>query len=127
MNFPNYRSTDICELLGKTLLKVEGCVVGNDSIYFTTSDGKKYKMYHRQDCCECVDIDDVCGEVVNLIGQPLLMAEEISCDNGAKDKWDDSYTWTFYKLATINGYVTIKWYGTSNGYYSESVDFEEVL
>lgn len=127
MNFSNYRMTDISELLGKTLTKVEGCVYGSLNIYFTTSDGKKYKMYHRQDCCEYVSVDEVYGEVFDLIGKPLLMAEKISCDDGAKDERYESYTWTFYKLATINGYVTIKWYGTSNGYYSESVDFEEVL
>lgn len=118
------------ELLGKTLTKIDGCENGSGDIYFETTDGKKYTMFHFQDCCESVSVDDVCGDVSDLIGEPLLMAEEVSNDKyddvAAKDEYDDSYTWTFYKLATFKGYVTIKWYGTSNGYYSESVDFEEV-
>ena len=66
----------------------------------------------------------------NLIGSEILMAEEASnyCgEEGKLREYDDSYTWTFYKLATIKGYVTIRWYGTSNGYYSENVDFEKVV
>lgn len=84
-------------------------------------------MYHEQDCCEAVMIEDICGDVNSLVGNPLTMAEDISniMGNPAVDEWTDSCTWTWYKFATVKGYVTIRWYGESNGYYSECVDFEK--
>ena len=33
----------------------------------------------------------------------------------------------WYKFGTIKGYVTVRWYGESNGYYSEEVNFERVM
>jgi hypothetical protein len=118
------------ELEGKILTDIQGDV-GDDEMIFTTSDGKKYRLYHYQDCCEDVSIEDIVGNLNDLIGVPLLMAEEVSFENKNPDgvnvpKYQDSFTWTFYKLATIKGYVTIRWYGASNGYYSESVSFEEI-
>lgn len=130
---------DYCEvskLLGKTLVK---CKINKsyNKITFITNEGEKYKMYHEQDCCESVDIEDVCGDLNDLIGVPLLVAEEVSNKDFTKkykksfkkgkdnegNHEPDSYTWTFYKFATIKGYVDIRWFGTSNGYYSESVQF----
>lgn len=111
---------DFNELVGKTLSRVEK---HDDLIEFVTVDGVRYQQYHVQDCCESVTVDDVCGDLNDLVGSPILRAEENSnADGDVKDKWDDSYTWTFYRLETAKGSVVIKWYGTSNGYYSESVD-----
>ncbi len=33
---------------------------------------------------------------------------------------------TFYRLQTIKGSVQLRWFGESNGCYSESVEFEQV-
>ena len=112
------------ELFGKIISKIDRND-GNDGdeILFYLSNGAVYKQYHERDCCESVSIEDIDGNLDDLIGYPLLQAEE-SYNNTNKN--DDSETWTFYKFATIKGYVTIRWYGTSNGYYSESAEFVKI-
>jgi hypothetical protein len=92
---------------------------------FTTSEGRMFKLYHDQDCCENVQIEDVIGDLQDLIGSPILLAEEVvnPDDTQVHEDDDESCTWTFYKLATVKGYVDIRWFGTSNGYYSERVNF----
>jgi hypothetical protein len=117
----------IGDLLGKKLTKIT--VDGDERIEFITSNNEHYLMYHIQDCCEGVYIESIAGDINKLVGKEILLAEEISNDKfieNWKSKLEyepDSYTWTFYKLSTINGNVTIRWLGESNGYYSESVDF----
>lgn len=112
-------------LVGKTLQKVEET---NDEVRFIVDDDEGYVLYHDQDCCENVYVESIDGHLDDLIGTPIVIAEEVSNepDPGPLSDWEDSYTWTFYKLATIKGYVTIRFYGSSNGYYSESVSFRKM-
>ena len=100
---------DISILKGKTLTKIDGDK-DSDELYFHTDSGECYKMYHEQDCCESVILEDVCGELEWLIGEPILVAEERSSGEHSDDPMcgrDESFTWTFYELATIKGAVTL--------------------
>jgi hypothetical protein len=62
-------------LKGKTLTNIDGST-DKDRLIFSCSDGSEYLMHHSQVCCESVTIDDVCGDWADLIGSPVLEAEE---------------------------------------------------
>lgn len=114
-------------LVGKTIRTIADNV---DEINIVTTDGEAYRMCHHQDCCESVSVEDICGDLEDLVGSPIVRAEERTSednpDGGENPRWDDAQLWTFYELATNKGSVTIRWFGTSNGYYSVSVRFERV-
>jgi|ERR1700677_836654 len=120
-----FRSVELEDLLGKTFSAVEK--VGDDVLRFHLPEGGGYEMYHSQHCCENVYIESIVGDLSDLVGEPLLLAEEATHEGENPEgveisKYQASFTWTFYKLATRKGYVDIRWYGESSGYYSESVD-----
>ena len=69
-------------------------------------------------------LDATNGELDSIIGSKIVLAEVVT-ECGGDDYM--SYTWTFYKLATTSDMCTLVWRGESNGYYSESVDFFEVV
>ena len=117
-------------LKGETLKEIN--VESDERITFVTESGKKYLMYHSQDCCEFVTIESINGDLKGIIGYPVLNAEERTNSETHPEGvdltniYDDSFTWTFYVIETIKETVTIRWLGESNGYYSEEVDFEDI-
>lgn len=112
-------------LTGLTLAKIKGMQRGSQEIVFETTCGRLFRMYHMQDCCERVDVEDIWGDCEDLIGSPITLARESVNSNQDPEPWESS-TWTFYNLATNKGSVDIRWLGKSNGYYSERVTFEEL-
>lgn len=117
---------ELKDLVGQTMASVEN---KGDELVFTTAEGKSFKLYHSQCCCESVSIESLVGDLADLVGEPLLVAEESTSgehpEGYTAEEYEGSFTWTFYKFATRKGYVDVRWFGESNGYYSESVDFSE--
>lgn len=124
---------DFSVLKGKTIISMIKNA-DDDEIVFETSEGDKYLMYHYQNCCESVYVESICGDIKDILNSPVLVAEEVVSANVDPEgvgesnvKYrEDSFTWTFYKIDTAKGGITIRWYGTSNGYYSEDVSFKDI-
>lgn len=109
-------------LLGFTLSAVE---YNQDLPYiaFVRTDGVKVKMYHKQECCEHVWIEEIHGDLQALIGYPLTTAEVFTRD-GHK-RYGNDQMFTFYRIGNERHLATIRWCGESH-YYSIGVTVEVV-
>jgi hypothetical protein len=127
LNFEN-------ELKGKTLvnIEIEKNIDEDDAeLVMKTSLGETYRLNHYAAGNERVFIEDICGDLSDLIGEPLLEAKEVTSFENPEDAKPGtivnqySFMWTFYKIGTCKGFVTIRWYGMDNGNYSLQVDLSK--
>lgn len=123
------KEVNISELQGLTITKMDQSGLKGSLLYIETAEGRNFRFMHYQDCCESVTLEDVDGDFEDVMYSPVLLAEEVEGnlpqDFNESECW--SYTWTFYKIRTNQGSITLRFFGESNGYYSESVNFEEVI
>lgn len=112
------------------------CLVLNDE------DGTVIRFSHKQQCCETVDLLDVDNddfkELRELKGSRFKELTFFST-NDVKDVSEDDekifkehdcwfenscscYEYSFYDILTSTDKVQLRFYGTSNGYYSIDVD-----
>lgn len=115
----SYTYADVADLQGAVLSCIERArVSGGDALHFTATDGRVWTMRHIQDCCETVFLESVSGDLGDLVGTPILVAEE----NTNAEGHDPTAFWTFYKFTTIKGHVTLRWC-REKSYYCTDVDF----
>lgn len=117
------KEVNFSELIGHKILSVEELSESGYTwqVNFICENGVKFEMFHEQDCCEFVRLEDVAGgELLDLHGQSVLDAYSTSEE---AEEALESGTWTFYTIRTMKGTLTLRWLGESNGYYSESVSF----
>ena len=121
------KEVDFTILKDKVINKIDRVKIdGNDELHFFTNENEQFIMYHDQDCCEQVYIEDIAGDLDDICGAPIIFATE-DTNRSKDDIYDESHTWTFYNIRSIKGHVTIRWHGQSNGNYSESVSFCKVI
>lgn len=78
---------DLKELLGKVFISVIKECGDSDQLIFTVSENESYMMEHHQDCCEHVYIEDINGDLNDLVGAPILQAEESSWNDASPNSF----------------------------------------
>lgn len=110
------------ELLGKTLIRIDGLEKDSDSVGFYSNDGNVWSWSSSDgfpnDCN--VFISTISGDVQDLLNSEILKAETRTNQD---ENLDPEWTWTFFTIETKKGFVDITWQGSSNGYYSEEPTF----
>ena len=97
-----------------------------NQILLTARSGRKFLVYHEQDCCEKVQIVGQDGGFDKLIGKPIVEARDFAVDT-SEEAIDSSQTTTALVFRVDDQTVVSRWIGDSNGYYSESVDIAELI
>lgn len=120
---------EMADLIGLTLVSAERHTFPEgDGLLLITDTGEQFGLYHSPDCCESVDLEDITGDLDDIVGSPILSADESTNSDIPPRKTDyepDSYTWSFYRINTIKGGITVRFYGESNGYYSETATLRQ--
>ncbi len=93
------------------------------SLWLADTSGLIYWMGHEDSCCEYVELTDIEGDLEDLLYFPIMLAEEVTHPHDT----DKHREWVFYKLATIRGYVTLRWCRDNDSCYSTAVDFKELM
>ena len=126
-----YKYIDAESLVGKTVTEAREPRVKDSFIGLKMSDGSHFIILHNQDCCESVELHDSSRPIGDLIGAgPIVSASKDENREWPGDipqpDYLDSFTITTIILATATVEVRLRFIGTSNGYYGEGVDIEEV-
>ena len=107
----------IQELVGQICHSVDA---DDDGMTFRLFDGRVFWLGHYQECCEDVHLEEVIGDVDDLVCAPIIKAVELT--NRGEQEGD--LLWTFYEVATIKGTVTIRFCANLYTDYGVDVGFE---
>lgn len=124
-------------LLGLTLDNVtpmrdqEGLILSAGDMTFVLYHRPEQREYddHGEplddDIREDVRLDDICGDLTDLVGAPIVVADDRVSDrqSDAKRSRLEGCTvlpWTFYHLSTSKGSVVLRFYGSIDGCYAET-------
>ncbi len=121
---------EIKAIVGEVLTHIDIAMPANDDheIRLETQSGRVFRIRHWQDCCEHVYIHGIDGALYRILGNPILEATHTEVEGGEPiPQYPDSWTNTTIEFRVDGSTLVTRWIGESNGYYGETVKFEEVF
>lgn len=116
--FGNFVMNYLDEIVGKIVNRIEK--YKDTELKFYMNDGSIYVMRHIQNSREDVHIEDINGDL-NKFRNARVAKAYLSKGNSCNGEH------TFYHIASDSGeFLTIRWIGISNGYYSVEVSFDKI-
>lgn len=119
---------EFSEIIGKKVIDISNVP---DSMITLSLDNngmiETYHMYHDQDCCEHVYLDEIVGANLNDLVDEEILDAYVSTSSDIDTSMYDLAMWTFYTIRTMNNTLTLRWLGSSNGYYSVGVSTYKVV
>jgi len=109
------------KLFMRKIKSITGLEPNSKEVRITFEDGSGIKQYHINDCCEVAEVSQVDATPSKFIG---AIAHDFVTKTSGGETSEGHETWTFYTLKTSKGYLDWRWYGESNGYYSEEIESE---
>ena len=107
------------QMIGAQILGVVGLKAQSEQLVIKTDRGE-LTLKHEVDCCEAVYLEEFTGTAESLVGA-IVTSFTKDTREGEQDRGSHVEMWTFYNLVTSRQDLSLRWYGSSNGYYSIAV------
>lgn len=106
--------------------QIKAVAVHDEVLYLCTRQAI-FAIRHKQDCCEDVWFVDGEEDISDMVGDYLVKIRiDVSPQDRDPDRVDECSTWTFVTIQTLKNSYSFRWRGESNGYYSETVQLDDI-
>ncbi|MEK2647414.1 DUF7448 domain-containing protein [Bdellovibrio sp. BCCA] len=125
MNKEKNLNVDLSFLLGKTIISHK-LVDQKSNLLLVGDDGMHYWLGGFSSDGGHVHLEDINGNLDDLLNSPILRAEEKTVLVPEDQKTHPGYTedyYFYYEISTIKGSVHMRFYGEEGAYYSASAWF----
>jgi hypothetical protein len=98
-----------------------------DEILVTSASGRRWRIWHEQDCCESASLESTDGDLSSLVGKCVEIDHDAEPMGDPPPQYPESWTRTKITFRADGDTVVTRWLVESNGYYGEEISISELV